>query len=365
MSSLTGIFDIPGPFPASFSSIWKTWDTYEGCSQYTGEEDYLASPFPRRLSQWGFTKTAFYPIQAARYEKKSLLSLFAARDEAYRSRIKRPIAHSYSMAALTDLEPKIDHVSKLLMHKLQSFEAKNEAFDLGEWLQWHAFDVIGNLTFSRTLGFIEESRDIDNIIASIGAFFIYAAVTFNPAVNFAIKCIDEMGEKDNGVRSGLDGAAFRSANIVNHTSTNVLAGSDTTAIALRSIIHNLITSPICYSTLQREIDSWDKAGKLSDPAKESEAKQRPYLQAIIKEGMRFRPSGRATICGKFFPEGYVVGMNPWVAARDKRVYGEDADEFRPERWPEADMEQLKEMERSSLAFGAGSRVCIGKNISLM
>lgn len=80
------------------------------------------------------------------------------------------------MAALTDLEPKIDHVSKLLMHKLQSFEAKNEAFDLGEWLQWHAFDVIGNLTFSRTLGFIEESRDIDNIIASIGAFFIYAAV---------------------------------------------------------------------------------------------------------------------------------------------------------------------------------------------
>lgn len=43
------IRDIPGPFPASFSSIWKTWDTYEGCSQYTGEEDYLASPFPRRL----------------------------------------------------------------------------------------------------------------------------------------------------------------------------------------------------------------------------------------------------------------------------------------------------------------------------
>lgn len=83
----------------------------------------------------GFTKTAFYSIQAARYEKKPLLSLFATRDEAYHSRIKRPIAHSYSMASLTDLEPKIDHMSKLLMHKLQSFEAKNEAFDLGEWLQ--------------------------------------------------------------------------------------------------------------------------------------------------------------------------------------------------------------------------------------
>lgn len=28
---------IPGPFWASFSSIWKTWDTYNGRSQYTGE----------------------------------------------------------------------------------------------------------------------------------------------------------------------------------------------------------------------------------------------------------------------------------------------------------------------------------------
>lgn len=284
--------------------------------------------------------------------------------------------------------------------------------------RWYAFDVIGNLTFSQTLGFIEESRDVDNVISSIGAFFIYAAVvgqvpwlhkllagnpllpvvmpaieTFNPAVNFANKCMKEMGTEEvnkgrddflvrfqkmmkDGVRGGTNGGAFESADIVNHTSTNVLAGSDTTAIALRSIIHNLITSPVCYNRLLREIDELDKAGRLSDPVKESEARQMPYLQAIIKEGMRLHPSvgmlmerhvpkGGATICGKFIPEGYVVGMNPWVIGRDKRVYGEDADEFRPERWLDADPEQLKEMERSSLAFGAGSRVCIGKNISMM
>lgn len=84
----------------------------------------------------GFTKTAFYPIQAARYEKKPLMNLFATRDEAYHSRIKRPVAHTYSMAALAELEPKIDHVSRLFMEKLQSFERENQAFDLGEWLQY-------------------------------------------------------------------------------------------------------------------------------------------------------------------------------------------------------------------------------------
>jgi cytochrome P450 len=365
----------------------------------------------------GFTKTAFYPIQAVIFNKKPLYNLFATRDESYHSRIKRPVAHTYSMSALTALEPKIDEVSKLLMTKLQQYEKSGAIVDLGEWLQWYAFDVIGNLTFSRTLGFIEESRDVDNIIKDIGSFFIYAAVigqvpwlhkllagnpllpifmpsieTFNPAVNFALKCMKvSKGENasmrddflvrfqkmvDEGVKGGVSGGAFANVDILNHTSTNVLAGSDTTAIALRSIVHNLITNPYCYKKLQLEIDEHQAAGRLSDPVQESEARQMPYLQAIIKEAMRLHPSvgmllerhvpkGGAVICGKYIPENYVVGINPWVAGQDTRVYGEDAEVFRPERWLEADLAQLKEMERSSLAFGAGSRVCIGKNISMI
>jgi hypothetical protein len=67
----------------------------------------------------GFRKTAFYPIQAARYEKKPPMNLFATRDEEYHRRSKRPIAHTYSMAALHDLEPKTDYVSKLFMKRLK------------------------------------------------------------------------------------------------------------------------------------------------------------------------------------------------------------------------------------------------------
>ena len=42
------------------------------------------------------------------------------------------------------------------------------------------------------------------------------------------------------------------------------------------------------------------------------------------------------IAEQFFPEGAVVGINNWVAHRNRDVFGLDPDVFRPERWLEGD-----------------------------
>lgn len=42
-----------------------------------------------------------------------------------------------------------------------------------------------------------------------------------------------------------------------------------------------------------------------------------------------------------------VGINPWVLGRDKSLYGEDADVFRPERWLQYSEEQLKVLGKSA------------------
>jgi cytochrome P450 len=60
-----------------------------------------------------------------------------------------------------------------------------------------------------------------------------------------------------------------------------------------------------------------------------------------------------------------VGINSWVLHYDTNIYGADASIFRPERWLEADEEQLKTMEQNYMPFGIGSRTCLGKNISLL
>lgn len=133
-----------------------------------------------------------------------------------------------------------------------------------------------------------------------------------------------------------------------------LAGSDTVSVALTSILYFLMKNPEDYRKLQAEIDLATANGQLSNPhISYSGAAKLPYLDACIKEATRMHPSvamslprhvpkGGRDIAGHFFPEGAKVGVNAMVMHRDKGVFGDDADEFKPERWfreNAADMER--------------------------
>lgn len=54
-------------------------------------------------------------------------------------------------------------------------------------------------------------------------------------------------------------------------------------------------------------------------------------------------------------------MSPRSANRDKAVFGQDANEFRIDRW--ADVQEAKRMEPLLCTFGAGNRGCLGRNLA--
>jgi cytochrome P450 len=164
--------------------------------------------------------------------------------------------------------------------------------------------------------------------------------------------------------------------LVVHLSTNVFAGSDTTAIALRAILYHLAKNPEKMCKLVREIDNSAAAGKLSEPISYKESSTHlPYMNAALKEGMRIHPSvglllerhvptGGSFICGKHIPEGTVVGINAWVTQHDPEVFAHP-EKFEPERWLDSSEEQLRQMEQSFFAFGAGTRTCVGRHMAVM
>lgn len=159
----------------------------------------------------------------------------------------------------------------------------------------------------------------------------------------------------------------------------MIAGSDSTATAVRMTMLCLMTTPASLRALQHEIDAGVTAGRISSPVTDAEAYQLPYLQAVIKEGLRmFPPStghnykevpkGGSEIRGYYLPGGTQVGINIQQMMRDKGKFGPDADVFRPERWIEAakDEETYKEMAATvDLAFGHGKFQCLGKVIAAM
>lgn len=151
--------------------------------------------------------------------------------------------------------------------------------------------------------------------------------------------------------------------------TNVTAaGSDTTSSLLQSIFYHLLRNPKTLERARAEIAPIDNSDRVLPF---SEVRELPYLNACIKEALRIHtpipmplprlaPKGGIEIGGRCFPEGITVSGSPWVLHRSTALWGEDADEFKPERWLGDDGPRL---ERYFMPFGAGFMACPGQHLA--
>jgi cytochrome P450 len=145
---------------------------------------------------------------------------------------------------------------------------------------------------------------------------------------------------------------------------------------MRATLLAIITNPPVYARLVREIDDAIRRGQVSSPILEEEARQLPYLQACIKEGLRrfppitqlrerMVPPEGDTYNGEHIPGGTFIGLNAWGLQLNP-VFGDDPQVFRPERWLIDDEAKLKEMTQvQELIFGYGTTRCLGIPIAMM
>lgn len=159
-----------------------------------------------------------------------------------------------------------------------------------------------------------------------------------------------------------------------------MAGSDTTATAVRSTLLCLLGNPAALAALRRELDAGVAAGRVSAPVTDAEARRLPYLQAVIREGIRLFPpatgllakqvpAGGDVLLGYRVPAGVQVGHNICALARSSALFSPDAEAFRPERWLEADAAdaaRFRDMVAAvELVFGHGKFQCLGRTIAQM
>ncbi len=317
------------------------------------------------------------------------------------------------MSALVTYEPFVNNCSSLLVQRFHEIAASGRTINFLHWLQCYAFDVIGEITFGNRFGFLDMGEDKDGVFEAIDTRGIYSTfVGIFPWIHrwlypllpttgghgyvfhYTLRQIEErqraLKYPENKDREGppdmmtkillaheADPNKMTRMDLVTMCQSNIGAGSDTTAITLSSVFYHLMKYPRTYQILREEIDLAEKEGRISRPVTFKEAQELKYLHAVIKEALRMHPATGLPlqrvvpkegthIAGRFIPGGTTVGMNAWVAHRNESVFGKDAEIWRPERWFEIEGSgRGAEVEKSFLAFGMGSRTCIGKNISLL
>ncbi len=149
--------------------------------------------------------------------------------------------------------------------------------------------------------------------------------------------------------------------------TLLLAGHETTALALSWTWHLLSQHPDADATLAAELR--DVLGGRAPSV--SDLPNLRFTEQAVTEAIRLYPPawgfGRQAIAdceigGYAIPAGTTIIISPWVLHRDPRHF-ERPTEFRPERWSGDLARQLPRF--AYIPFGGGPRICIGNRFAMM
>jgi cytochrome P450 len=165
-----------------------------------------------------------------------------------------------------------------------------------------------------------------------------------------------------------DGSRMTERQVRDEVMTLMLAGHETTAVALSWCSMLLAQNPEVEKRLGDELGSV-LDGRLPTPA---DVPALRYSEAVIYETLRLYPPAYATgrepirktdVVGQpVSPRRNVIFVSPYVSGRDPR-YFDAPDSFRPERWLDG---LAKRLPRGVFyPFGMGPRMCIGSSFAML
>ncbi|ETL39074.1 hypothetical protein L916_09500 [Phytophthora nicotianae] len=156
----------------------------------------------------------------------------------------------------------------------------------------------------------------------------------------------------------------------------LIAGRDTTAQALSWFFFNISKNPRVEASIRKEIADKLPTYKVDGFPTMQDVSQLAYLEAALKETLRLHPSvpvePKQTLedttlsDGTFVPAGSAIGLATYAMARMPKVWGPDAEEFKPERWIDSTSGKLLAVSAYKFAsFNAGPRMCLGMNLAML
>ncbi|KAH9427915.1 Cytochrome P450 monooxygenase aba1 [Pyricularia oryzae] len=426
----------PGPPLGSFSYLWLAYNAlqgrqgsifYEVMKRYRVPEHSFVRIGPNDLmtdspevvrhmssARSTYIRSSWYRTSKLDPSGDSLLSIMdTAHHDALKAKAGRGYAGRDNRNLESDIDDQLRRLIGLLERKYLSSGGDDSSFrpvDMATTMQYFTLDSITKLAYSSAFGFLDLDTDVYGYIKAIrdaappiivcSEWPLAGRIFFSPpflkmfgptpkdksgvgklmgtlrqvvASRFGPDAKDQPDMLGSFVRNGLSQHQCEQEVIL-----QIVAGSDTTATALRGTLLQLCSTPMVYLKLQKEIDEAVRSGMVGEGVISQEtARKLPYLQAVIYEGLRLNPPftgalmkevppGGDEIDGVFIPAGVRIGVSAKGIQMRQDVYGHDVDVFRPERWTECDEQRRMRMAANTeLVFGYGRWMCAGKNVAFM
>lgn len=288
------------------------------------------------------------------------------------------------------------------------------------WFNFLAFDVIGDLAFGAPFGMLEKGADVAEIrsspdsppeyapaieilnrrgevSATLGCYpqlKPYAAMLPDPFFSKGLEAVQNLAgiaiarvksrvenppdveRKDLLTRlmEGKDekGEPLCREELTAEALTQLIAGSDTTSNSSCALMNYLVRNPRVLRKLQAEIDS--AIPENVDVPTYDMVRDLQYLGWVIDEALRHHctsgiglprqippESPGITLHGHYFPPGTVLSVPTYTIHHSTEIWGDDAEEYRPERWENVTTRQ----KNAFIPFSHGPRSCVGRNVAEM
>ncbi|EJD46995.1 cytochrome P450 [Auricularia subglabra TFB-10046 SS5] len=330
---------------------------------------------------------------------------------------RRALAPAFSQQALRDLTPIFfDSANKAAgrwAELIDQSPKEHAEIDIQFWANRMSLDSIGLAGFSydfETLtskalaplaAALDALTDSSGFVTSFSAYAVHAFMMTVPAVlRIPGKRTDKMratrdmlgeitGSMWRDAEKAGDGAggktildilmrADRARDVEHHMSeeqiaaemmTLIFAGYETTSCVISWALYELARNPRVQAELRAELTA-----RPTEPDFEQLQRGLPLLDAVVDEVLRLHPPvldphrvaaqddtvPLSTGERVFVPKGTIINVPVNVVQTDPRVWGPDADEFKPARW--LDPARTKE-QRQLMVFGSGPRMCIGRHFA--
>ncbi|KAI0197963.1 cytochrome P450 [Astrocystis sublimbata] len=412
---------LPGPLPARVSPLYRIWLLCDGKGPiHYAELHHRYGPIvqtgPNHISIADpscipvvydtknlFVKSEFYNVFRPLFRGQPMDTVFTTQDVAHNKRLKAILCKNLTTCSslfLGEIKESIDTFVGQMM------ESQEESVDLSYWSFFWSFDITFALIFGVPYGYMKNRADWNQWIYTFKTITGFAAILgqtpewcswtlandrvmgflrhfqtfpdptqeFMEEVENRIKLHDETTHRCDKTfickvladRKNLDNFDEH-ATAVNILFETFFAAAAEVAVTLGTTFYCLLSNPDVYCRLV--------TGIRSNPAVDATCNSR-YITAVIKESLRLYssnsppmervvPESGMSFNGHHIPGGTIVSVPQYVVHRDTAVYGEDAHIFRPERWLEADEPTLRLMERNFLAFGRGTRACVGRDLAML